>query len=293
MTNQVVTFAKHHTPESWRVVARRAQLEAHNARLRLSVPVVERSEHQNIYHCAMRKTGSQWIKELFSDPIMYRHCGLLPYVPRYYRWRFGQAVPPGRTATPLFVSYKRFDEIPKPDNYRVFFVLRDPRDMVVSSYFSTRNSHGPMGDIPQQRRILREKPFKEGLLHVIDHLAKKGTFNALRTWVKASDAEAVQLFRYEDLTGPRQAEEMQRLMRHCGIPVPPAELDTLLSRYSFSRMRGDRHKGQAVSHYRKGTAGDWRNHFDADISEAFAAATGNLVDLLGYRTEPQSDRAST
>jgi hypothetical protein len=49
-------------------------------------------------------------------------------------------------------------------------------------------------------------------------------------------------------------------------------------------MRGDRDKERPVSHYRKGTAGDWRNHFDADISAAFTAATGNLVELLGYES---------
>lgn len=287
MTNRIVTFAKHHSPEQLRVVARRAQLEAHNARLRMLTPVAARSEFPNVYHCAMRKTASQWVKAVFSDPIVYRWSGLLPYVPRYYGWSFGQPVPPGRTATPLFISHKRFAEIPKPEKYRAFFVLRDPRDMIVSNYFSTRNSHAPMGDIPEQRRILREKPFKEGLIHVIEHLAGKGTFKTLRTWVKAADADTVQLFRYEDLTGERQAEEMTRLMRHCGIPVPPDELATLLDRYSFARMSGAKKPGDALNHYRKGKAGDWRNHFDDDVYEAFVAKTGNLVDLLGYPTHPR------
>lgn len=288
MTNRIVTYAKHHSPESWRVMARRAQLEAHNARLRMLTPVAVRSEFPNIYHCAMRKTASQWVKAVFSDPIVYRHSGLVPYVPRYHRWTFGQRIPEGRIATPLFISHKRFAQIPKPEQHRAFFVLRDPRDMVVSNYFSTRNSHAPMGDIPEQRRILRELPFQEGLIHVIGHLAGKGTFNALRTWVKASDSDAVQLVRYEDLTGERQPEEMARLLAHCGIPVPPEELETLLDRYSFARMSGGRPKGDALNHYRKGKAGDWRNHFDDDVYEAFVKATGNLVDLLGYPAHPRS-----
>jgi hypothetical protein len=290
MINQTLEFAKQRTPNSVRVVARRALLEAHNARLRLSVPVVARCEYENVYHCAMRKTASQWIKALFSDPIVYRHSGLLPYVPRYYRWRHPQAVPPGRVALSLFLSRRRFEAIPKPDRYRAFFVLRDPRDMVVSSYFSTLKSHAPMGDIPELRKILQEKPFKDGLLHLIGHLSAKGTFKALRSWADA-ESETVRLFRYEDLTGDRQREEVDRLMRHCGIFLPPSELAVLLSRYSFSNMRGTAASAGSPSHYRKGKAGDWRNHFDDDVHEAFAAATGDLVALLGYPAPAESPRA--
>jgi len=287
MINRAVTFTKHHTPDSWRVVARRVLLESHNARLRLAVPVHSRSAYENIYHCALRKTASQWIKAMLGDPIVYRHCGLLPYDPRPYGWRFPQAFPGGRIVAPLFVSHRRFMDIPKPDRYRAFFVLRDPRDIVVSSYYSTRTSHTPMGDIPAVRKVLREKPLKEGLLYVIGHLAGKGTFKALRSWVLAPGSAAVSLFRYEDLTGERQADEVDRLLRHCGIALPPAELAALLARYSFSRMRSDRASAGPVSHYRKGKPGDWCNYFDDDIHEAFAQATGDLVELLGYPARDQ------
>lgn len=282
MTDRAVRFLKQHTPNSSRVVARRVLLEARNARLRLTVPVESHSDYENVYHCAVRKTASQWIKAMLSDPVVYRHSGLLPYDPRPYRWRHPQAFPPGRSVSCLFISHPRFAAVAKPDRYRTFFVLRDPRDIVVSSYFSTRSSHTPMGDIPEVRKVLQEKPLKEGLLYVIGHLAAKGTFRNLRLWATAPAAESVRLFRYEDLTGERQAAEVDLLMRHCGISLPPAELAGLLSRYSFSRMRGGREVTGAVSHYRKGQPGDWRNHFDDDVYAAFAAATGDLIELLGY-----------
>jgi hypothetical protein len=195
--------------------------------------------------------------------------------------------PPDRIALSLFFPRARFDAIPKPDGYRAFYVFRDPRDMVVSSYFSTRRSHAPMGDVLQVRKVLEAKPKKEGMLYLVDHLAKKGTFKGLRSWATAPEEDTVRLFRYEDLTGDRQAEEMDRLMRHCGIVIPPAEMATLMSRYSFAEMNSRTGAG-SVSHYRKGQAGDWRNHFDDDIYEAFARATGDLVERLGYPAYDQS-----
>ena len=265
MLNRTLLLAKHHTPNDLRVLARRAMLEAHNARLRLTVNVAARCEYTNIYHCAVRKTASQWIKSLFSDPIVYRHSGLLTYDPRFYRWRDPRVCPPDRIALSLFFSRQRFDKIPKPEQHRAFFVMRDPRDMVVSSYYSTRDSHGTMGDVAEVRAALRELPKKEGLLYLIGDLAAKGRFKALRSWVTAPESAAVRLVRYEDLVGADQAYEVDALLRHCGIVLPPAELEALLARYSFARMNEKVGTG-SVSHYRKGDPVDWRNHVDYDIT---------------------------
>jgi hypothetical protein len=281
MFNSAVMFAKQNAPESVRVLARRSMLEAYNARVRLTTPVAVRSEFENIYHCAVRKTASQWIKAVFSDPIVYRHCGLLTYDPRFYRWKHPRVCPPNRIALSLFFPRARFDAMPKPARYRAFFVMRDPRDMVVSSYFSTRNSHGPMGDVLEVRKVLLDLPRKEGMLWLIGDLARKNRFGAIRSWIEAPPSDEVRLVRYEDLTGERQAEETDELLRHCGIVLPPDDLATLLDRYSFARMN-ERQGAGKVSHYRKGQAGDWQNHFDDDIYEAFAQATGDLVQRLGY-----------
>jgi hypothetical protein len=279
---RIVTFTKHHTPNSVRVVARRAVLDAHNAKVRLTTPVTARSGFENIYHCTVRKTASQWIKALLSDPVVYRYSGLLLYDPRPYKWLHPNPFPTGRAVSTLFVSHSRFQAIPKPERHRAFFILRDPRDIVVSSYFSLRTSHTPMGDIPTVRPILQQKPKKDGLRYVIDHLAEKGVFKSLRSWQLAPESPDLRLFRYEDLTGERQSEEVDRLMRHCGIVLPPAELDALLSRYSFSNMKRDRDSAGPISHYRAGKAGDWSNHFDDELYEAFTAAAGDLVEVLGY-----------
>lgn len=281
MFNKTFMFAKQHSPDAARIMIRRAMLETHNARLRLTVPVEERSGFENIYHCAVRKTASQWLKALFSDPVVYRHCGLLTYDPRYYGWQHPQRMPSNRIALSLFFPRQRFDTMPKPERHRAFFVLRDPRDMLVSSYFSTRNSHAPMGDIPRLRKVLRDKPKKEGMLHLIDDFAAKNRFKAVRSWVTAPDTDTVKIFRYEDLTGPSQRDEIDRLMRHCGIHLPAASLEALLSRYSFSNMDA-RQRAGATSHYRHGEPGDWRNHFDDDLHEAFRQASGDLVERLGY-----------
>ena len=284
MFNRAMMYAKQHSPDSVRVVARRALMEAHNTRLRATVPVADRSPFTNIYHCAVRKTASQWIKSVFSDPIVYRHTGLVTYDPRYYSWRDPKVVPADRIGLSLYFPYARYQKMPKPEAHRTFFIYRDPRDLLVSSYFSTRDSHTPMGDVLEVRAVLREKSQKEGMLFLIEDLTRKGMFNAVRSWVQAPPTPEVRLVRYEDLFGEDQMTEMDALLKHCGIDVPEAELTTLLDRYSFSKMN-DRKRAGRVSHYRKGKSGDWQNHFDDDIAAAFTRATGDLLDRLGYTEE--------
>lgn len=281
MINRALVLVKQHTPQPARVLARRAIHDVHNTRLRLTVPVAARCEYVNIYHCAVRKTASQWIKAVFSDPIVYRWSGLPTYDPRFHNWSHPNVCPPERIALSLFFSHGRFQQVDKPQRHRAFFVMRDPRDLVVSSYFSTRHSHAPMGDILEVRRELARRSRKDGMLFLIGDLARKGRFRAVRSWADAPPDERVRLVRYEDLTGPGQDEEVAALMRHCGIRIPPADLRALLDKYSFARMTRRRGSGE-VSHYRKGAPGDWRNHFDDDIAAEFERVTGDLVGRLGY-----------
>jgi hypothetical protein len=240
----------------------------------------------------VRKTGSQWVKALLSDPVVYRYSGLLPFDQRVQRRLYPHAVPTRHVVSSLFITREGFNALPKPEKYRAFFIMRDPRDVVVSGYFSLRNSHTPMGDVLRHRKALQELPFKEGLLYVINHLAETNLFAQIKSWVVAPSDETFRVFRYEDLIGERQADEVDQLMRHCGIAIPPAELTALLDRHGFSRMRKKRREAGPTAHYRKGKAGDWLNHFDDDIYDAFAAATGNLVELCGYPSREESLRAA-
>src|SRR5690606_8038908 len=43
------------------------------------IPVRYRSPVDNIYHCCVWKTASQWVRNVLSATDVYRYCGLLPY----------------------------------------------------------------------------------------------------------------------------------------------------------------------------------------------------------------------
>jgi hypothetical protein len=263
--------------------------------------VLHQSVHQNIYHCTVQKSASQWIRRLLSDPRIRRYSGLESY--QYQQQlpgkfdprkltdrRFVTAFPESTIATPLYVDYEGFASIPKPQRYKAFFVMRDPRDIVVSWYFSTKLSHKAQGDIERVRQELLRLTEVDGLRFSIDWLADYGLFGAQRSWLNAPSRDAnVLLVRYEDLIGADQQSHIERLMLHCDIPISCDELGVVLAEYSFEQLSGRRRGNEdAHAHYRKGVAGDWLNHFDAAVHRHFHDVAGDLLPLWNFAELPDA-----
>ena len=130
-----------------------------------------RSRDLNIYHCCIQKTGSQWFKKVFNDNTIWNNNRLLMYSPRENFITedenvFGRLskLPNNLVVGPLYIRYDKFLEIKKSSNYRAFFIARDPRDLIVSNYFSLKHSHSPYDPyIIKMREKLNEISEEEGI----------------------------------------------------------------------------------------------------------------------------------
>ncbi len=250
----------------------------------------------NIYHCTVQKSASQWVRGILSDPRTFRHSGLMSYqhehqLPDGYDPRgltdrtYADAFPDRTIVTPLYLNYEGFAAMPKRTPYRAFFVMRDPRDVVVSWYFSVKYSHRAIGEIGRLREELLRMPKADGLIFAIDYLNEYGLFEAQHSWAGAGAKDAnVLLVRCEDLVGPEQLSFVKCLLAHCDIRMPDDEIAELVESISFEKLSGRMRGHEDVrAHYRKGIAGDWRNHFDDAIHKRFSAAAGDVITLWGYQ----------
>lgn len=236
---------------------------------------------RNVYHCCLQKTGSQWIKRVFDDPEVRDLTGLachpqLPYDGGYFKGYF-----PAYTFVPgLYVPYELYDQIEKTDPYRSFYVMRDPRDLIVSWYYSTKYTHPLIGDIPEYRTHLNEVSVEEGIAFSIRHLGDK--LSQMRDWWRHRDDSELLVVRFEDLVSD-PVKEFGAILRHCGYGVSREWLQEILSRYTKEKMRKrdlKRRNGER-SHYRKDRKG-WRDLFTDQHRELFRSANGHLVQDLGY-----------
>lgn len=250
----------------------------------------------NIFHCCVQKTASQWFRRIFHDSRILELSGLQPY--NFYQelekedprlsssYVFTEQFPSNTIITPLYISFESFCTIPKNEDYRAFFVMRDPRDLIVSWYFSTRYSHPSIGKIQEHRDKLNQVSIKEGLMLSIDFLLDRGYFLTLESWINAAAVDPnVRLVKYEDITSSDNFGAMEDLFRHCMIHARTDVLQAVLDDVRFEKL-AERKQGieDQFSHYRKGIEGDWVNYFDDEVESKFNEELGDLTAALGYRT---------
>jgi Sulfotransferase domain len=251
------------------------------------IDVIQRSRYQNIYYCCTQRTGSQWFGRILCDPVFYKYTGLRVY--HYGELGLKQAkidgpLPEGTIGNHLYIGYPTYLSIPKPERYRTFFVLRDPRDIAVSWYFAARYSHGALDPIPRLRRDLKKLSLEDGLKYSIDSLEEFGLFWAQMSWMNVEqDRQRIRIFRYEDFAKDNR-QFLEDLLGYIDVALPPDVFAALYQRHAFNQITGGREAGMEDQHhhYRKGIAGDWRNYFGPSLRAYFRKVTGDLLDVLGY-----------
>lgn len=209
------------------------------------------------------------------------------------------------------------------EDIKGFHVVRDPRDMCVSAYFSHLHSH-PTEDWPElvgHRQKLEQLSEDEGLLAEIEF--RRLHFDQMNSWDYSLDN--ILELRMEDLTawpyeGMLEIFEFlgaidhgddalsimtlikERSIHHLGKrlgvgsvardKISPVELLAIVYDNRFEKKAGKRKKGveNARHHYRKGVAGDWVNHFKKEHVELFKANYNDLLLKLGYEEDEDWDK---
>lgn len=214
------------------------------------------------------------------------------------------------------------DEVHKLNGYKAFHVIRDPRDIVVSAYFSHLHSHTIDGwpELALHREKLQRMSKDDGLLIEMEFI--KPFLNLLGKWnydnpnvfeIKMEDLTAepekrfLEIFNFLGILKKSEPSVTERLIMAVnpfnqkgrgtlpfGWPVSPIRIQLeripgetvrrTVDANSFSRLSGGRKPGEenVASHYRKGKAGDWINHFKTRHIEHFSEIYDDLLEKLGY-----------
>lgn len=178
-------------------------------------------------------------------------------------------------------SHEYFD----PRYPRVIYIVRDPRDVLVS-YFHYQ----------------RRKGFIDGTVEIArfadDFLA--GRLNSFGTWGEnvaswlgtRGERDDFLLLRYEDMLA-EPAAQLARIVRFLGRTASEAELARVVDGCSFERMRAlEASTGAKSAHMRavrddigfvrQGKSGGWRDEVPPDVVATLEAAWQPLLARLGY-----------
>jgi len=199
-------------------------------------------------------------------------------------------------------------------------VVRDPRDVLVSSYYAHRFSHPTeyWPGLVEHRAQLQAQSLRDGLLAEVQ--CRRLQFKQMDEWNYS--APHILELRFEDLV-EEPVHELRRALGHLGLwadaagaaaqsevasprsgslgrlaraalgrvrghdergRISPNTLEAVLQRHSFEVLSGGRQRGteDRMHHYRRGSPGEWREVLEPEHLSALSAHFPGLLVRLGY-----------
>jgi hypothetical protein len=222
-----------------------------------------------------------------------------------------------------FISYTnaKFEYVQPLEPFKGFHVIRDPRDIVVSAYFSHLRTHPIKGwsELVEFRDRLQSVSKDEGL--ILEMGFRRKSFEDMYDWnysskyikelkmedlIQNPQKGFINIFKYLELLRNSSFLELavqrglesfamfsRRQFKHSlkasteSDGISEKQLEKIVRANDFSVKSGGRKPGEEDlnSHFRKGIAGDWKNHFNQQHIDYFKEQYGDLLIKLGYEQD--------
>lgn len=176
----------------------------------------------------------------------------------------------------LFYNKKRVQCLAGMNVHGVF-LIRDPRDIVVSrAFYVAQEVHHPFHRVFKERgsnverfQLAIKGDAETGLLSIGEILS------GYQGWLNGTMLKV----RYEDLIGPQggqpkeaQVATVKSIYEFLGLPLEDHQV----------RRIADRVFSSASPTFRKGSIGQWKKQFDQGTKEMFKRVAGEMLIRLGY-----------
>lgn len=168
------------------------------------------------------------------------------------------------------LSYRLMPKALSQKKGKVIYVARNPKDVLVSFYFFHKLA--TMLETPKSFEDFFEK-FMRG------DVMGGSWFEHIKSWFSHKDDINMLFITYEEMIQDLHAA-MKRIVEFLGKDLSEEQLDSVVKHSTFTNMRKipqanyEQVPGELLNHHqgkfmRKGTIGDWKNHFTVAQNERF------------------------
>ncbi len=235
---------------------------------------------------SLPKAGTHLLERaLCLHPRLYRRIVPTLHDDNIGRWNGLEALLGKLAPGQILVSHLEFRpeyrEVLARHDVHCIFLIRNPRDLLVSQsfYIAAEKRHrlhqlfASQPDLKARLRLAISGDPACRLPSIGERLAH------FAGWLQESDV----VVRYEDLIGRGgggevgvQQATLRSIYQSLDFPQGDAFL-RFLNEHLFSRVSPT---------FRRGTKGEWRQHFDGEIEQLFRSKAGGEADRYGYNLAP-------
>jgi len=234
-----------------------------------------------VAHVTFPKCGSQWVRDVLSDPRISAYSGLelAAAIPKELSGNWAQR-PPGTLVAPIYNSALKLWLAQSKPGDKAVYVIRDPRDQIVSWIYSLCYTHRDARGTDVFRDLLLSLDDRGKLALMCEHW--RTFYGPFRSLVDPEPSDSFIVARYEELAADG-ARSFGAIFQFLGWNVPDAVTAEVVGDHSFTSKTGRRPGEEDTgSHLRKGVAGDWRSYFDALTGRFFEHRYDSILVGLGY-----------
>ena len=224
--------------------------------------------HPSIIHFSINKAATQYVQGVLKEAVGevgMKHINLpgigfrtdMPYLDQITAQEMQQYQYLFRDTGYLYSVFGGMVEnIPHLEKFKIVLFIRDPRDILVSDYFSTAHSHvlpskysNKRGEFKEKRRITLQQSIDDYAIQECDTFS-----HVFERYIEhlISSEQPYHLTRYEDMILDFDGW-LYELVDYCEIELSDTARQTLINNHSKRKPKGEnKHK-----HYRKGKSGDY------------------------------------
>lgn len=226
-----------------------------------------KNSHRSIIHFSMNKAATQYVKSILGRCALekgmveirvneYAFYSNFPFLDRLSPQEMQQYQHIFKPHGYLYSAFGgMIEDIPNLNDYYIVLVVRDPRDMLTSGYFSGRYSHNPPKGENKIESFMKHKSFAQNV--DIDRyvIADRGRVRQVyqRYLDLLVNTANVHITKYEDMIANFPLW-LDNLLDYCDLEISPQLKQELLNEaYKSNRTAEDVSK-----HMRQVTPGDYK-----------------------------------
>jgi hypothetical protein len=173
----------------------------------------------------------------------------------------------------IYGPLRNYIPVPEMSDYPVVLVLRDPRDVLTSQYFSIKNSHPLVTpELIERRKIALQSSIDEHVLSQADRFVKTYTEYLDHVYGKKN----VLFLKYEELISDFKSC-LLKINTHCGFELTEEQLKKLDKSEKFNKKQEDQN-----THIRKISSGDHKEKLKPETIGILNKKFEGILRILNY-----------